>query len=170
MVVVRVAEPADAEAIARVQVLTWQAAYRGLIADSYLDAMSIEQRTERWQRNLAGGPFTTMVLVEDDRVIGFSGHGPSRDENAPASEGELLALYVIGSRWRQGLGRKLYRADEEALVAAGFTEAIVWALDGNARADRFYGAVGYALDGGTKQVRLADGVVIGEHRLRKSLG
>ncbi len=166
---VRAAQLADAGAIARVQVRTWQAAYRGLIADSYLDAMSIEQRSERWQRNLSGGPFTTLVLVDGDQVVGFSGHGPSRDRDAPASQGELLALYVIEDHWRRGLGRQLYAASDEALLAAGFTESIVWVLDGNARADRFYGAVGYALDGEHKRLRLADQVEIGEHRMRKQL-
>lgn len=169
MVGVRLAEPADAAEIARVQVRTWQAAYRGLISDSYLDAMSIERRTERWQRNLSSGPFTTMVLVDGDQVVGFSGHGPSRDQGAAASQGELVALYVVESQWRRGLGRQLYAASERALVAAGFVESILWVLDGNARAERFYAAVGYALDGEHKRLRLAEGVDIGEYRMRKRL-
>jgi len=53
-------------------------------------------------------------------------------------------------------------ASEQALVAAGFSESIVWVLDGNARAERFYAAVGYELDGEHKRRSLAEGVDIGE--------
>ena len=51
--VVRLATLADAEAIARVHVLTWQTAYRGLVPDDFLDALAIDRRTETW-RNMLG--------------------------------------------------------------------------------------------------------------------
>ena len=44
----RPAEPADALAVARVHVLSWQAAYRGLIDDAYLDSLRPADRAERY--------------------------------------------------------------------------------------------------------------------------
>jgi hypothetical protein len=45
---VRPATPDDADAIASVHVRSWQAAYRGIVPDAMLDALSI-------QRGPAGG-------------------------------------------------------------------------------------------------------------------
>jgi len=42
----RPAEPRDALEVARVHIGTWQAAYRGLVPDEYLDSLKIEERTE----------------------------------------------------------------------------------------------------------------------------
>jgi hypothetical protein len=41
---VRAATPDDAAAVAGVHVRSWQAAYRGLIADAYLDGLNPDDR------------------------------------------------------------------------------------------------------------------------------
>lgn len=48
----RVATVEDANAVATVHVRSWQSAYRGLIPDAYLDALSVERRTAVWRRIL----------------------------------------------------------------------------------------------------------------------
>lgn len=167
---VRMAVEADAAGIARVQVLTWRVAYEGLIDADYLAKLSIEERTDRWQRSIANGRFPSLVLLgTDDDVIGFACQGPSREDAAPPTQGELLALYVLQAHWRSGLGRRLYQRSEAALLDAGFTEAILWVLDGNARAEQFYRAVGYELDGAAKDLTLAEGVILHHRRMHKRL-
>jgi hypothetical protein len=44
----RPAEPDDALAVARVHVRSWQAAYRTLIPDDYLDQLRPEDRAQRY--------------------------------------------------------------------------------------------------------------------------
>ena len=46
---IRPAEPEDALAVARVHVRTWQAAYRSLLPDHYLDQLRAEDRAARYQ-------------------------------------------------------------------------------------------------------------------------
>jgi hypothetical protein len=46
--IIRPATSADAAAIARVHVLSWQTGYRGLVSDSLLDSLSIERPTTFW--------------------------------------------------------------------------------------------------------------------------
>jgi hypothetical protein len=93
-VAVRTAVVADAPFIARVHLRSWQVGYRGIMPDEVLDAISLEQREERWRQILSGEEepgFTVIADVDDRGVQGFgSGLPKSRDEDA----GERTALYV----------------------------------------------------------------------------
>jgi hypothetical protein len=51
--VIRNASIDDADAIGAVVVRAWQAAYRGIMPDDYLDGLRAEQRAAMWQRVLA---------------------------------------------------------------------------------------------------------------------
>ena len=87
---VRVATVDDAEAVAAVHVRSWQHAYRGLIGDAYLDALSVERRRDIWSRILAETdlPRTgASVLQGGLDVIGFIHVAPARDADLPASTG-----------------------------------------------------------------------------------
>jgi hypothetical protein len=48
MVHVRPARPDDAAAVAGVHVRSWQAGYRGLLPDAYLEALRPEDRMDRY--------------------------------------------------------------------------------------------------------------------------
>lgn len=56
---VRLADPDDALGIGTVHVVSWQAAYRGVVAQDYLDSLDPAQRGENWRRYLNGPPRTT---------------------------------------------------------------------------------------------------------------
>ncbi|HEY4215527.1 MAG TPA: GNAT family N-acetyltransferase [Gemmatimonadaceae bacterium] len=49
---IRKAVPTDAGAIADVHVASWRATYAGLVAQSYLDGLSVAERTAAWERRL----------------------------------------------------------------------------------------------------------------------
>jgi L-amino acid N-acyltransferase YncA len=104
-VVVREVRVEDVDAIARVQVASWQAAYRGVISDAYLDGMDVAERTARWHDRLAGGSDGRRVYVAEGdggAVVGFVAHGSCRDADASARVGELYAIYVLPKWLRPG--------------------------------------------------------------------
>lgn len=75
----------DAAGIAAVHVISWQHAYAGLIPQDYLDSLSVQDRTQSWERNLTRPPtpgVATLVVELDLRIIGFASLGPSRDDDA----------------------------------------------------------------------------------------
>lgn len=150
---VRPAVKADAAGIAVVHVRSWQGAYRGVVPDAYLDALSVERRTEVWSEILGQVhvPSTgAFVLEEGDDVVGFAHISPTRDDDMPTSTGELTGIYLLPSVWGRGGGRLLIHAGQDSLKAAGFTTATLWVLDGNTRARRFYERQGWIADGTTK--------------------
>jgi ribosomal protein S18 acetylase RimI-like enzyme len=140
----------DAEAIADVQVASWHAAYRGLMPAAILDGFTLEVRIARWKKNLASPDprGRTTVLERSRSVVAFASHGASRDEE---HSGEVWALYASPRAWGTGAGRALLDDGLAHLRASGFREIMLWVLDGNARAIRFYEAGGFRLDGGAKE-------------------
>ena len=150
---VRVARVDDAEVVAAVHVRSWQSAYRGLIPDAYLDTLSVERRSEVWSRILTGTdlPRTgTFVLQDGLDVIGFVHFAPTRDDDLPASTGEVTGIYLTPNAWGRGGGRQLMDAAQASLKAAGSTTATLWVLEANLRARRFYERQGWAPDGARK--------------------
>jgi GNAT superfamily N-acetyltransferase len=137
----------DAMAVARVHVRAWQAAYRGVMPDEYLDGLRPEDRAQRYE--FAGGDAarqTTLVAVEAERIVGFATLSPCRDEDL-SGYGELCALYVEPDSWGRGIGRALASESRGELCRLGFTKAVLWVVAGNARAERFYRADGWTPDG-----------------------
>ena len=57
---------------------------------------------------------------------------------------------------------------ERLLTDAGFTEALLWVLEDNARARRFYEATGWEVDGRVKTVEIGGRELV-EVRYRKTL-
>ncbi len=168
MPVLRDATPDDALAIARVHIRSWQAAYRGLIDDEFLDKLRPEDRAGTYT---LGDPEPaaphTIVAEADGEIWGFATTCPCRDADTPKA-GELVALYVDPPRWRTGTGRLLLEAATERMRADGFTDAVLWVLRGNEVAERFYTAVGWRRDGAEREEH-PYGVLSNVSRMRRSL-
>lgn len=165
VVTVRRATAADADAIGRIHAETWRAAYAGVLPESAFD---VEERQRSWREAFTRAwPPTNAVFVAelDGAVVGFAGAGRSREEE---DAGELYTIYVDPASWGTGAGRALIAQAEESLAASGFAEAMLWVLEGNDRAERFYRAAGWERDGGRKLDEL-QGVQVAEVRYRKPL-
>lgn len=151
--VIRPAGPADAEAIARVHVRSWQVAYEHIFGRDTLAALSVEERRRAWLPVLAApGPgAVTLVAEEAGEMAGFAGGGPPRDADLdPARTVELYAIYLAPERWGSGIGSLLMEALLERLAAGGPEEVVLWVLEDNARARRFYERAGWRADGAVK--------------------
>jgi ribosomal protein S18 acetylase RimI-like enzyme len=163
----RSATPDDALAVATVHVRAWQEGYRGLVADDYLAALKPEHRAARYDLGASdpARPSTT-VAVRDGVVCGFATIGPCRE--ASAQTGELFALHVDPSAWGTGAGRALIANARARLRARGFTEAVLWVLVGNERAQRFYRIDGWLPDDCERMVEIW-GTRINDVRFRRDL-
>jgi ribosomal protein S18 acetylase RimI-like enzyme len=143
---IRPAIAADAHAIASVHVRSWQAAYRDIVPDAYLDSLETEKREQICRESIRRGTPEMWVVEVDSRVVGWSAFGASRDPDAPPQTGELEAIYVLREYWMTGTGWALWLATRRRLIERGFLTATLWALADNTRATRFYAAAGFTLD------------------------
>jgi ribosomal protein S18 acetylase RimI-like enzyme len=152
---VRPATADDADAIAAVHVLGWQAGYAGIMPADTLAGLDVDERARRWRERLATGAaseFATSVAVDDTgAVVGFATIGPYRNGQRPDDLdprfGELLAIYVDPARWGTGAGAALMTAALADLSVRGWEEIRLWVLADNARARRFYERFGLVPDG-----------------------
>jgi ribosomal protein S18 acetylase RimI-like enzyme len=163
---VRDARPEDAEAIVRVRARGWQAGYAHVFPAEALERMPADGGSDYWAHLLANPPprSATLVAEAEGSVAGFASVGAARGEDS----GELYAIYVDPTHWGAGLGRALLQQAELRLAEAGFSEAILWVLDDNPRARRFYEAAGWETDGGSKRDTFL-GTEVTEIRYRKPL-
>lgn len=169
---IRQALTEDAAAIATCHVRTWQVAYRGQLPDALLDAMTaeIERRTAFWQRVIAEREARRqhqLVAVDAGQVIGFATFGRHEQGDDP-SVGELYAIYLHPDHWGRGIGRALMDAACEGLRRDGYSSAILWVLETNERAKRFYGIAGWRPDGARKTEQRGD-VELREMRYARDL-
>jgi GNAT superfamily N-acetyltransferase len=167
-VLVREAEPADANDVAGVHVRSWQVGYRGLLPDDYLDRLRPKDRAQRYRFGEADpGQPATIVAVRRGAICGFATTAPSGDSDAQGS-GELCALYVDPPSWGCGVGRALIASARDRLAGQGFADAVLWVLVGNARAERFYRMDGWRGDGTGRAVAIW-GVTVDEIRYRRPI-
>lgn len=159
-VAVRDATLDDAAEIALVHVRSWQAAYRQMIPDAVLDALSgqLRERTVSWQaRIVSSEPEDRSVIVAelDGEIAGFASTGPCRDEDRDASvTGEIYGFYVDPPLWRQGVGSVLMPVATARLEDQGWVEASLWVLEENRRARTFYERYGFVADGTRKSFEI----------------
>lgn len=164
----RLAAPDDALAVARVHVRSWQTGYRGLLPDRYLDQLRAEDRARRYDfRSPELRKPVTAVAVSGGAICGFVTTSPARDADANGC-GELCALYVDPDYWGQGVGTALLTAAHARLAEQGFKTAVLWVLEGNARACRFYGQHGWISDA-SRRVVDCWGVMASELRYSRNL-
>jgi len=120
-----------------------------------------------WRDGLSRTPqpgSATFVALVEDEVVGFATVGASHSEDGT---GELYAIYVDATCWGHGAGRALIKRAEVSLRESGFPKALLWVLEGNERAERFYRAAGWTRDG--EKVDVFQGARVTELRYRKRL-
>ena len=165
------------EAVRRV---SWRVAYAGLIGQSYIDRATAVpsgiSHSAPWRRTLVAVDEGAPTVV-GCTVVGYTAFGPERSGLAPqpgrgradrlpltlaglaGEAGEVYAIYVAPDWWSTGTGRLLMEAAVASLVSAGYRRAVLWVLDTNARARRFYEKAGWAPDGAANTMEGLGGVV-----------
>jgi GNAT superfamily N-acetyltransferase len=147
---VRRARRGDEPAVAELHVRCWKEAYRGLWPDDFVAALDPREHAPDYEfESTEEGALETLLAVEDETIAGFVTFGVSRDEDAPGL-GEVAALYVDPDRHRAGIGSHLMADARRNLRECGHESALLWVLDGNARAREFYEREGWVPDGSTR--------------------
>ena len=152
---VRPARPDDAAEVARVQVVTWRTAYRGVLPMAVLDDWDADAATAAWRRAVETPPTPghgVMVALEGQTVVGFAAFGTPEltgDEQphaaGPSSE---LSTLLVEPRWgRRGHGSRLLAAVTDVVRAGGAVRLQTWVLEPDRVSAGFYESTGWAPDG-----------------------
>jgi ribosomal protein S18 acetylase RimI-like enzyme len=140
----------DLEAVGRVHWSSRADAYAHILKPSTLASGGTaaalgEWWSERWKWEQETHRLT---VAESDtgEIIGFTYVGPSETEGAV----ELYAIHVTPELVGTGIGRDLMINALEQLREIGGERAVLWVLEENERARRFYERGGWQPDGETR--------------------
>src|SRR5688572_20806482 len=153
-VAVRLASPADVEALGGVTGRAYAAAYQGIVPPAVLDEWLADAPAmwARWRDALGerppDHPSRAWVAERDGRILGYSTTSPAKSEYLPPPEGagELTNLYLDPDVIGTGIGRLLYEHAVSDLFERGFDPLVVWAFRDNPKARRFYPRMGLEVD------------------------
>ena len=164
---IRFATSQDAHEIAICHVAAWQKIYKGYIADSILNSLSVEERMTKWHKLILKN-VKILVIEHEQSVKGFASYSPSRDADTNINQcGEITAIYLHPDIWFQGMGKKICLAVFAALQEMGFNEVIVWTLRENQQARNFYTKMGFKETSVTKIEYINQIIPIHEVRYHK---
>jgi len=102
---------------------------------------------------LKTGAEDTYVVQLNQEITGFLTLGAARDPDLVASRtGEIWGIYISPNYWRRGIGKRLAEEAEKILKSRGYVYVVLWVLEGNQQARQFYEAMGFTLDGESKDI------------------
>lgn len=139
--------------LAHVHVEGWRQAYGSLLPEQFYNNDARTSRVHMWTSLLADEAAHSRVRIattDTNDVVGFSIHGPARDEDRDGIE--LFALYILEDHYGSGVGQRLLDA------SIGAEPACLWVTAGNPRAIRFYERNGFQPDGTRKTDPEVDGL------------
>ena len=172
---VRIAWPADAPAIAAVQVASWRTSYDGLLPSEVLASLPVEQFAAHWEQSIAKPKEArqrVLVALERATVRGFVTTGPSVDADAdPGRDAEVGELVVHPAATGAGHGSRLLHAAVDTMRADRFSRATIWLATTNDDVRRFLVNQGWAPDGAFRELDLNDdgAVTVKQIRLHTDL-
>ncbi|HLK59431.1 MAG TPA: GNAT family N-acetyltransferase [Chthonomonadaceae bacterium] len=130
---IREAKVEDAERLAYVSYMSRRTTYAGLLPESLLEAVTMEERIQRWNNMLQERDTSRFCYVVEEiggEIVGFASGGPERDGD-PIYRGELYTLYLLQEVHRQGIGRQLVMHVAQRLLDLGFEAMLVHVLATN---------------------------------------
>lgn len=159
----------DCDRVSEIRVRGWQSAYRGLMPQSYLDALSVTEDAERRRDWFTRGDGSVVNLVAEraGEVVGWAAHGAYREGEVRTEEAELYALYVDPAHVGGGIGGALLAESVRRSTAAGHRRMHLWVLRDNTGARRFYERAGFWADGTEEPFEVA-GVRVPEVRYTRA--
>jgi GNAT superfamily N-acetyltransferase len=164
-VTIREATPGDAHRIADCKVEAWRTAYRGIVPDDFLSKLSVERQAGYIKSVIeaAKGDEYYVVLC-DGAAVGMLTVCNSRDDDKPDA-GEVSAIYLLEGFRGKGIGSMAMEHAIGRLGSRGYAEVIVWVLEENHVARRFYSKHGFAPDGAKKEIELGKPMVVVRYNL-----
>lgn len=117
---------------------SWKYAYKGIIPQDYLDSIP----KGRWAKSITKNGMFTLVLIENGRMIGTASISRSRWDKY-SDFGEIVSIYFLPGYIGKGFGKLLLQRCIAELKYFGFTKLLLWVLEDNVRARRFYEKNGF---------------------------
>ena len=126
--------------------MSWKIGYKGIIPQSYLDALPLE----RWADKLGNTGYESFradyMLYDNGKFVATSSICKARNEQYEGW-GEVMSIYVLPEEFRKGYGGALFSYVTNQLKENGYSNIYLWVLEENQRARKFYEKMGFRANG-----------------------
>ncbi len=149
---VRLAMPAEAVDIARIQRKVWadDPVWRPMLA-----RLTADEATQVWHKAITRPELATMrvlVALGDRGVVGFAATQPSTDPDASPTTGQLAELVVSPEVRGSGHGSRLMQSAVDTLRGDGFEVATTWVVAADDVRRAFLVSAGWGPDGAHREL------------------
>ena len=135
-------ETDDLGQISSIYEQSWRKTYKGMLPSRYLKKIPEGNWTERINHFCS----RSMVMVSAGEYIGTVSFGECRMEQY-SGWGEIYSLYLLPQYTGKGLGKRLMDRALSEMKEKGFTNILLFALEQNLTARKFYENYGFTLSG-----------------------
>ena len=130
----------DIEQIVDINIKDWKKVYRGIIDDNILDNLNRNEKIEKWKKHYNIG--NVIVADKNGSVLGYCRYTDNAVYENIDIDSEIIALYVDYDNLGNGVGKKLVEYVTTDLKNKKKSKMIIWCLEKNKNARRFYEKVG----------------------------
>ncbi|GCD10517.1 GNAT family N-acetyltransferase [Clostridium tagluense] len=152
---IRYANQDDADSLALIYSQSYKVAFKDIVPDNILeDVFSVKKRKEGILRELSEGEPVNVIMYDEAKPLGILTYGKTKDENLDDSFVEIWRIYLLPSFWGTNSGSELMNWAVTELHQKGYKNIILWVLEDNARARKFYEKMGFIHDGATRIINV----------------
>lgn len=139
-ILVRKVKYEDIEQIVDINMKDWKKEYRGIIDDEILDNLNRNEKIKKWREHYTVG--NVIVAEENGVVLGYCKYDDNVVSKNTDIDSEIIAIYVDCDKLGRGVGRKLVEYVMNDLRNKNKSKMIIWCLEKNENARKFYEKMG----------------------------
>ena len=138
--VIRKVKYEDIEQIVDIDIKDWKIMYRGIIDDNILKNLDRNKKIEKYKKRYE----TEKIIVAENNetVLGFCWYDDNIENEKNGADSEIVAIYVDCDNLGNGIGKKMMEYVMKELKNEGKRKMILWCLEKNENARKFYEKMG----------------------------
>ena len=130
----------DIEQIVDINIKDWKKVYKGIMDDEILNNLDKNEKIEKWKKHYNIG--NVIVAEQKGQVIGYCRYDDNVVYENTDIDSEIIAIYVDCDNLGNGVGRKLVEYVMRDLKSKRKNKMIIWCLEKNENARKFYERMG----------------------------
>ena len=138
--VIRKVRYEDIEQIVDINIKDWKKVYKGIIDDEILDNLNREEKIKKWREHYNIG--NVIVAEENGTILGYCRYDDNVVYENTDIDSEIIAIYVDCDKLGNGIGKKLVEYVKADLKNKNKTKMVIWCLEKNQNARKFYEKMG----------------------------
>lgn len=143
-ITIKKADENDIQILAEIHSVSLITAFRGLFSEEIVsEFFTMERRQRGFAQEIKLGNPINYLVYGDDEPMGVLTYGQSRYMEVDKETIELWRVYFLPGFWGKGAAKPAVDLILSEIQADGFKRVILWVMEENLRARRFYEKYGF---------------------------